>query len=88
MEVSLAQGSPDLDSPRIGATGGVLNIYMREPSKKMGGLAGVAVGANNASQEFFRLETGQVGDFRGYACYSHNFSRHWNDPAGGGMQCQ
>ena len=79
-QVSIAQGSPDLDSPHIGSTGGVMNLYMRDPSKKAGGLAGVSVGSNSTTREFFRVETGQIGDFRAFASYSHYQGKHWNDP--------
>jgi iron complex outermembrane receptor protein len=79
-QVSLSQGTPDLDSPHIGSTGGVMNMYMREPSKTMGGLASVSMGTNLTRKQFFRVETGQVGDFRGYMSFSHYEGNHWNDP--------
>ena len=79
-QVSIAQGTPDLDSPHIGATGGVMNLYMRDPSQKAGGMAGVSYGTNNTTREFFRVETGQIGDFRAFASYSRYRGDHWNDP--------
>ena len=79
-QMSIAQGSPDLDSPHIGATGGVMNLYMREPEKKYGGMVGFSLGTNSTTREFVRIETGQVGDFRAFASYSHYQGRHWNDP--------
>ena len=79
-QVSIAQGSPDLDSPHIGATGGVMNLYMREPAKKYGGMVGFSLGSNNTTREFVRIETGQIGDFRAFASYSHYQGKHWNDP--------
>ena len=79
-QVSIAQGAPDLDSPHIGATGGVMNLYMREPSKVAGGLMGLSFGSNNTKREFIRFETGQIGDFRAFASFSHYTGDHWNDP--------
>ena len=79
-QVSIAQGSPDLDSPHIGAPGGVINMYMREPSKKYGGMVGFSVGGQQTTREFVRIETGQIGDFRAFASYSHFQGNHWNDP--------
>lgn len=79
-QVSIAQGSPDLDSPHIGATGGVINIYMRDPSKALGGFLQGSYGSHNLSREFVRLETGQIGDFRAYASFSHYNRAHWIGP--------
>ena len=79
-QVSLAPGYSDLDSPHIGATGGVINIYSRDPSKEMGGYADVAYGSSQAKREFIRLETGQVGLFRGYISFSHYGDNHWRGP--------
>ncbi len=79
-QVSTAQGSPDLDSPHIGATGGVINIYMREPSKTKGGMAGFSYGSNSTMRGFLRGETGQIGDFRAFASMSRYTGHHWNDP--------
>ncbi len=79
-QVSTAQGAPDLDSPHIGATGGVINIYMRDPAKKAGGLLGFSVGSNSTTREFLRVDTGQVGDLRAFASISHYQGNHWNDP--------
>ncbi len=79
-QMSIAQGSPDLDSPHIGATGGVMNLYMREPSQKYGGMIGFSLGSQQTTREFMRIDTGQIGDFRAFASYSHYQGNHWNDP--------
>lgn len=79
-QISIAQGSPDLDSPHIGASGGVINIYMRDPSKRRGGYVDFSYGMHNTSKEFARAETGQIGDFRGYVSYSHYHANHWVGP--------
>jgi iron complex outermembrane receptor protein len=79
-QVSVAQGSADLDSPHYGATAGIINIYMRDPSKVMGGFYSQTFGGPNLSREFMRLESGQVGAFRAYASYSHYYSQHWQGP--------
>jgi len=79
-QVSLAQGAPDLDSPHIGATGGVLNIYMRDPAKTFGGYASQAIGTHGGTQSFGRIDTGKIGGFRGYMSYSHYERNHWTGP--------
>jgi len=79
-QISIAQGSPDLDSPHVGATGGVINMYMRDPSKTMGAFVDTSVGSHNLSREFARLEMGQIGDFRAYASFSNYSRNHWEGP--------
>jgi len=76
-QISIAQGSPDLDSPHIGAPGGVINLFMRDPSKYAGGLVDLSFGSDNLYREFVRVESGQVGAFRGYVSYSRLDKDHW-----------
>ncbi len=76
-QVSIAQGSPDLDSPHIGSVGGVINLYMRDPSKTAGGLAELTFGSDNMMREYVRAESGQVGNVRAYMSYSHLTKDHW-----------
>lgn len=77
---SLAQGTPDLDSPHIGATGGVLNIYQRDPSHERGGFISQSIGSHLGFQTFGRIESGDIGGFRGFVSYSHYERDHWTGP--------
>lgn len=79
-QVSLAQGSPDLDSPHIGATGGVINMYMLDPSKTPGALVDFSIGSHDLYREFARYDTGQIGNVRAYASYSRMDEEHWVGP--------
>ena len=79
-QISIAQGAPDLDSPHIGASGGVINIYMRDPSKVAGGFIDGSFGSNAEYRSFLRVESGQVGDFRGFLSFSHQQDQHWLSP--------
>lgn len=79
-QISIAQGSPDIDSPHIGATGGIINLFMRDPSKEAGGLVDFSIGSDNLYREFARVESGQVGAFRGYVSYSRLDRDHWYGP--------
>lgn len=76
-QISIAQGSPDLDSPHIGSTGGVINIYMRDPAEEAGGYASISLGSNNLVREFVRLESGRVGNVRAFLSYSNLDKNHW-----------
>lgn len=79
-QVSIAQGSPDLDSPHVGATGGVINIYMRDPAKTAGGLVNLSYGTHHGQRVFARVETGQIGRFRAFLSASHYERDHWVAP--------
>lgn len=76
-QVSIAQGSPDLDSPHIGSSGGVINIFMSDPSKEAGGLVDFSFGSDNMMREFVRVESGQVGPVRAFMSYSRVDADHW-----------
>ena len=79
-QISIAQGSPDLNSPHVGATGGVMNIYMRDPSTTYGGLVDFSVGSHDLYREFARVNSGQVGNVRAYFSYSRLDENHWAGP--------
>ncbi len=65
-QISIAQGTPELDSPHIGSTGGVINIYLREPSKELGALVDYTFGSHNLNRVFARVDTGQIGSVRSF----------------------
>jgi len=81
-EVSLAQGSADLDSPVISAAGGVMNITMLDPSVDPGGSVDAAYGSYHTDREFIRLDSGLIGDtgIRAFVSYSHTDSDQWRGP--------
>jgi iron complex outermembrane recepter protein len=81
-QISLAQGSADLDSPHIGASGGVVNMYLRDPSKTPEGLAEFSFGSDHFAREFARADTGLIDgtNVRGFMSYSHLDDDHWRGP--------
>ena len=81
-QVSIAQGAPDLDSPHIGATGGVLNMYMRDPKKVREVYTSFTYGSHNLAHAFARVDSGQIGNFRGMISYSRYTRDHWSGVGG------
>ncbi len=81
-EISLGQGSADLDSPVISAAGGLMNITMLDPSVKPGGLVDLSYGSYNANREFIRLDSGFIFNtgLRGFISYSHTNADNWHGP--------
>ena len=78
-EVSLAQGSADLDSPVISEAGGLMKLSMLDPSVHPGGSVDGSYGSFNTSREFIRLDSGLLGDtgIRAFVSYSHTGSDQW-----------
>jgi iron complex outermembrane receptor protein len=81
-EISLAQGSADLDSPVISAAGGLMNITMLDPSLSPGGSIDASYGSFNTDREFIRLDSGLIGaaGLRAFISYSHTDSDQWHGP--------
>ncbi|GEL01712.1 TonB-dependent receptor [Swaminathania salitolerans] len=80
--VRLAQGSADLDSPHISASGGVVDMYMIDPKFRPGGMVDMTYGSFNATRGFLRLDTGRIGatNLRAYFSYSQSRQDHWRGP--------
>lgn len=80
--VTLNQGTADLASPNVTATGGVVDLFLHNPEKERGGLVDFSVGTNNFKRGFFRYETGEMGDsgMRAFFSYSHAEADHFRGP--------
>ena len=72
-EISLAQGSANLDAPVVNAAGGLLSLTLRNPSHEAGGYMDASYGSYHTSRKFIRLDTGTLGasGIRGFLSYSH-----------------
>jgi hypothetical protein len=81
-EISLSQGSAELDSPVVSAAGGLMNISMLDPALRPGGSIDVAYGSYHADREYARFDTGLIGDtgIRAFASYSHTGDDNWRGP--------
>ncbi len=78
-EVSLAQGTADLDSPVVSDAGGLMTITMLDPSIHAGGSIDASYGSLDTSREFIRLDSGLIGHsgIRAFLSYSHTASDQW-----------
>lgn len=70
--VTVTQGSTDLDAPHIGATGGQVNIVLRDPSDEFGVRQVLGFGSLNEKTTFTRLDTGLIGNTKGFVSVSHS----------------
>ncbi|MBF0877087.1 TonB-dependent receptor [Gluconobacter cerevisiae] len=73
-KISLAQGSADLDSPHLSATGGVVDMYMIDPKMKKGGAFDVTYGSYAYTRGFLRLDTGKIGQTNLRAYFSGSYA--------------
>nr|WP_246387264.1 TonB-dependent receptor [Gluconacetobacter sacchari] len=80
--VHLEQGSADLDSPSINATGGAVNMYMIDPKKRFGGRTDFTYGSYGATRGFLRIDTGLIGNtnMRAYFSFSDAEQDMWRGP--------
>jgi iron complex outermembrane receptor protein len=81
-QVVLTHGSSDLDSPHIGAVGGTMNLYLRDPLKEAGGFASLSAGSYHQARVFARADTGLImgTKVRAFLSFSHNEVGHWRGP--------
>jgi hypothetical protein len=77
--VALAQGAADLDSPVISAAGGLIDITMKDPLLRAGGLLDLSYGSYHANREFLRLDSGLLGSssVRAFISFSHTGADNW-----------
>ncbi|MBR7794029.1 TonB-dependent receptor [Undibacterium sp. FT147W] len=75
----VTQGSTDVDSPQIGATGGNFGITTCDPSKEKRFRVMQTVGGLNLSKTYLRYDTGMLSDNRSrlFISYSHAQADKW-----------
>lgn len=80
--VTLDQGTADLDSPTINATGGLVNVQLRDPATTPGGLVSASYGSYHAVRGFVRMDTGDIGGtgVRGFVSISQTQADNWRGP--------
>ncbi|MDT7833952.1 TonB-dependent receptor [Aquabacterium sp. OR-4] len=82
--MSVAQGSPDSESPHAGATGGNVSISTCDPEDKRRVRVVQTVGGLNLSRTFVRFDTGRFADNRGkvFVSLSHSQADKWKGEGG------
>ena len=76
---SISQGSPDVESPHIGATGGSVNITNCDPENTRRFRVTQTFGGLNLSRTFVRADTGRFANDRAkvFMSYSHTEADKW-----------
>ena len=81
---TVTQGSTDVDSPQVGATGGNFNVTTCEPEDKMRTRVMQTFGQLNMSKEYVRFDSGYLSDKRTkfFVSYSHTEADKWKGEGG------
>jgi iron complex outermembrane receptor protein len=82
VEVRLNPGSTNFDKPGSSGAAGTIDMLLRNPPHQAGGYVSGSYGSYNSSQEFVRLDTGDIGStgIRGFISYSNFFGDDWRGP--------
>ncbi|MCW2266186.1 iron complex outermembrane receptor protein [Gluconobacter cerinus] len=59
--IRLEQGSPDISTPTVNASGGVVTIFTRDPSHHFHVMADATGGSYDMARGFARVDTGDIG---------------------------
>ena len=78
-DLSLQQGSSNIDTPTINGSGGLFTFHDRDPANTLGGLIDYGYGTYKYNREFGRLDTGLIGNsgMRGFVSISNQHDRAW-----------
>jgi len=78
-QVTLAQGSVDIDSPVVSATGGLLSLTLDDPKAQPGALVNLSAGSYDERRLFVRLDSGTIGStgLKAFVSYSNNRADNW-----------
>ena len=71
--VALQQGTADLDTPTINASGGLITLSLRDPLAAPGRFVSAGTGSYHENREFIRLDSGPIAGtgLRGFLSFSN-----------------
>jgi len=75
--VEVSQGAGALGTASTSNLGGTIEFFSRTPSEAFGLTANGTYGSNNTYRGFARVDTGDVGRFKGYLSYSYINAGKW-----------
>lgn len=81
-DITVEQGTPDLDQPDSGAAGGHIAWATINPSHQLGAKFTQSLGSHNYQRSFLRFNTGDVGPVRSWLSYSYNSVDKWRGKGG------
>lgn len=78
-QITLAQGTVDIDSPTVGGAGGLLSLWLDEPKARRGALVDLSLGSYDERRVFVRIDTGTIGTsgLKAFLSYSNSRADNW-----------
>ena len=78
-DLTLQQGSSNIDTPTDNGSGGLFTFHDRDPADHYGGLADYGYGSYKYNREFVRIDTGLIGHsgIKMFASLSHQSDVAW-----------
>lgn len=76
-QIWVTKGSTDVDAPHVGASGGNIGIVTRAPLDTFNVKAEEVLGTDDLVREFVSLDTGWIGNFKGFASFSQGEVDKW-----------
>jgi iron complex outermembrane receptor protein len=78
-QITLAQGTVDIDSPTVGGAGGLLSLWLDDPKARRGALVDLSLGSYNERRAFVRIDTGTIGTsgLKAFLSYSNSRADNW-----------
>jgi len=77
-DITVTQGTPNVDQPEMGATGGQIAWSTIDPSHRFGVDFTQSFGSNDYRRTFVRVNTGDTGAVRSWVSFSTNSADKWN----------
>ncbi len=76
----VTQGAPDTDAPHVGASGGNVGIQSCAPENAQRTRISLSGGQLGFYRLFGRVDTGKLGDFKGFVSISDSKANKWKGP--------
>ncbi|MGS0754235.1 TonB-dependent receptor [Roseateles sp. GG27B] len=76
-EVFITQGATDTEAPHVGASGGNVGLTTCTPEEKHRVRIALSAGDLNYTRTFLRVDTGKIGEFKGFLSLSKSVSNKW-----------
>lgn len=81
-EMFITQGATDTEAPHVGASGGNVGLVTCGPEDQQRTRIALSGGELNYARTFVRVDTGKVGDFKGFLSYSKSQVEKWRGQGG------
>jgi iron complex outermembrane recepter protein len=79
-EIFITQGATDTEAPHVGASGGNVGLSTCSPEDKRRVRVAFSGGDLSYARSFMRVDSGKIGDFKGFISFSKSEVDKWKGP--------